>query len=83
MSVAGKVVLITGAARGLGREYAVSLAAKGARVVAGDVADCADTVSTVTDAGGNAIGTRLDVTDMGSAEAFAGPGWKPSGGSMR
>ena len=32
MTVENKVVLITGAARGLGREYAVSLAAAGARV---------------------------------------------------
>ncbi len=40
MSVADKVVLITGAARGLGFEYARALGQAGARVVAGDVADC-------------------------------------------
>ena len=71
MTVENKVVLITGAARGLGREYAVSLAAAGARVVAGDVLDCAATVATACDAGGQAIGVALDVTDMDSATAMA------------
>ena len=40
MSVADKVVLITGAARGLGFEYARVLGEAGARIVAGDIADC-------------------------------------------
>jgi NAD(P)-dependent dehydrogenase (short-subunit alcohol dehydrogenase family) len=34
MSVSSKVILITGAARGLGLEYANSLAAAGAHIVA-------------------------------------------------
>jgi 3-oxoacyl-[acyl-carrier protein] reductase len=68
MSVAGKVVVITGAARGLGFEYAKSLGAAGAHVVAGDVADCAAAVAA---AGNGAIGVRLDVADMASATAMA------------
>ncbi|MBT5264925.1 MAG: SDR family NAD(P)-dependent oxidoreductase, partial [Rhodospirillaceae bacterium] len=32
--MAGKVAIVTGAARGLGREYAIKLAAAGAKVVA-------------------------------------------------
>ena len=40
MSVADKVVLITGAARGLGFEYARFLGEAGARIVAGDITDC-------------------------------------------
>ncbi|HUN44758.1 MAG TPA: SDR family oxidoreductase [Acetobacteraceae bacterium] len=68
MSVEGKVVLVTGAARGLGCEYARTLGAAGARVVAGDIADCAPTAEA---AGNGAIGVRLDVTDMRSAEAMA------------
>jgi p-cumic alcohol dehydrogenase len=68
MSVADKVVLITGAARGLGFEYARALGAAGARVVAGDVADC----TAAADAAGNgAIGVALDVTDVASADAMA------------
>jgi len=68
MSVEGKVVLITGAARGLGFAYARSLGAAGARVVAGDVADC----SAAAEAAGNgALAVRLDVTDIASADAMA------------
>ena len=52
MSVAGKVVLITGAARGLGFEYARSLGQAGARIVAGDIADCAAAAEA---AAGNAL----------------------------
>jgi NAD(P)-dependent dehydrogenase (short-subunit alcohol dehydrogenase family) len=67
MSVADKVVLITGAARGLGFEYARALGQAGARVVAGDVADC----TTAADAAGNgAFGVRLDVTDIASADSM-------------
>jgi 3-oxoacyl-[acyl-carrier protein] reductase len=71
MTVADKVVLITGAGRGLGREYAISLAAAGARVVAGDVLDCSGTVADARATGGQAIGVPLDVTDMASAIAMA------------
>ncbi|MBS0644754.1 MAG: SDR family oxidoreductase [Acetobacteraceae bacterium] len=68
MSVAGKVILITGAARGLGFEYARSLGAAGAHVIAGDVADCTEAAAA---AGNDAIGVRLDVIDMASCEAMA------------
>jgi NAD(P)-dependent dehydrogenase (short-subunit alcohol dehydrogenase family) len=68
MSVAGKVVLITGAARGLGFEYARALGAAGAHVVVGDIADCAAAAAA---AGNGALGVRLDVTEMASAEAMA------------
>ena len=62
MSVAGKVILITGAARGLGLEYAKSLGVAGAHVVGGDVLDCEIP---------GAISVRLDVSDMASVEAMA------------
>ena len=68
MSVAGKIVLITGAARGLGAEYARSLGTAGAHVVAGDIADC----GLVADAAGNgAFGVHLDVTDVASCDRMA------------
>ncbi|HLY46899.1 MAG TPA: SDR family oxidoreductase [Stellaceae bacterium] len=70
MDVAGKVVAITGAARGLGQEFACSLAAAGASVIAADINDCTETLDLVGAAGGKAIATRLDVTDAASAHAM-------------
>jgi NAD(P)-dependent dehydrogenase (short-subunit alcohol dehydrogenase family) len=70
MDVSGKVVAVTGAARGLGQEFAASLAAAGARVVIGDISDCADTLDRVRQAGPEGVGVRLDVTDPGSARAM-------------
>jgi 3-oxoacyl-[acyl-carrier protein] reductase len=67
----GKVAIVTGAARGLGREFAKRLAAEGAAVVAADVRDCDDTVAAVVDAGGRALGLHLDVADMASCQATA------------
>lgn len=65
----GKVVLVTGGARGLGRAYCIAAADEGARVVAGDLADCEETVAAITANGGEAIGVRLDVGDATSCEA--------------
>jgi 3-oxoacyl-[acyl-carrier protein] reductase len=67
----GKVAIVTGAARGLGQEYAGALAAAGAKVVAADKRDCADTVARVEAGGGSAIGVALDVADAASAQAMA------------
>ncbi len=52
-SLAGKVAVVTGAARGIGRDTAVILRARGARVVASDLSEAvhdlaADEVATVT-----------------------------------
>jgi NAD(P)-dependent dehydrogenase (short-subunit alcohol dehydrogenase family) len=66
-----KVAIVTGAGRGLGREYAVKLAAAGARVVAGDVLDCAETVATIQAAGGRAAAVTLDVRDQASCNAMS------------
>ena len=54
----GRVIIVTGAARGLGRTYAERLAADGAQVVAGDVRDCDETVTAITAAGGKAPAAR-------------------------
>jgi NAD(P)-dependent dehydrogenase (short-subunit alcohol dehydrogenase family) len=66
-SLDGRVAVITGAARGLGREHALLLAAEGARVVVNDVdLDEADaTTADVRAAGGEAIANGDDCTDWG------------------
>jgi NAD(P)-dependent dehydrogenase (short-subunit alcohol dehydrogenase family) len=71
MEVRDKVVVVTGAARGIGQEFARSLAAAGAHIVAADISDCAQTLDQVRDVGGQAIGVRLDVADSASALAMA------------
>ncbi len=79
MDVADKVVAITGAARGLGQEFARSLAAAGARVIAADINDCAATLELVAAEGGKGIAARLDVTDAGSARAMVEAGLQAFG----
>ena len=66
-----KVVIVTGAGRGLGQAYAVEAARLGAKIVAGDVLDCGDTVRLIEADGGTAIGVELDVTKMGTVSAMA------------
>jgi NAD(P)-dependent dehydrogenase (short-subunit alcohol dehydrogenase family) len=67
LTVHGKVVIITGAARGIGQELARSLAAAGASIVAVDVNDCAATLELIEAENGKALGIRLDVRDAEGA----------------
>lgn len=69
-SLEGRVVLVTGAASGLGRATAHVLGAAGMSVVAADLAEsgASRAAEEVSDAGGTAIGVALDVTDAGTAE---------------
>jgi len=68
-SVAGKVVAITGGARGIGRCTAQALVRRGARVAIGDLhAELAE--KTAAELGGNAVAFELDVTDRDSFAAF-------------
>lgn len=71
MHLAGKVVVVTGAARGIGREFAGGLGVAGARIVAADIDDCGVTVEGLAAAGVSAISVRLDVRDPASAQAMA------------
>ncbi|MFI6581389.1 glucose 1-dehydrogenase [Embleya sp. NPDC050493] len=60
--LAGKVALVTGAARGQGAAHACRFAAEGAKVVLADVLD-EDGASLAAEIGADAVYTRLDVRD--------------------
>jgi 3-oxoacyl-[acyl-carrier protein] reductase len=80
----GKVAIVTGAARGLGRGYAKRLAGLGAKLAVVDLnlrsyeefeAEAKDmtadsTVAEIEAAGGTAIGIELDVTDYAAVAAM-------------
>ena len=65
----GQVAVVTGAARGIGREIAERLARGGAAVVCTDVMDPAEAVAAIEAAGGTAEGLVFDVTDGEAAAA--------------
>jgi len=71
MNVEGKVIVITGAARGIGQEYARYLAGLGARVVVADINDCAHTLDLVRSEKGTAVPAKLDVASAASAMEMA------------
>jgi NAD(P)-dependent dehydrogenase (short-subunit alcohol dehydrogenase family) len=66
----GKVAIVTGAARGIGAEFAVALATAGAKVVVADVLDGGAVVSRIAAAGGEAIFCQADVTSAASVAAL-------------
>jgi NAD(P)-dependent dehydrogenase (short-subunit alcohol dehydrogenase family) len=67
----GKVAIVTGAGRGIGRGEARLLAAEGARVVVNDLGDEAETVvAEITDDGGEAVANHDDVASWSGAEAL-------------
>src|SRR5436189_4694906 len=69
--ISGRVVAITGGARGLGLATAKELASRGARVAIGDLdGDLARVEAAALPGPGPHAGHPLDVTDPGSFAAF-------------
>jgi len=73
MHLTGKVALVTGAARDVGREIALGLAAEGAAVAVnynGSRDAAAEVVAEITKNGGKAIAYQADVADLGAVQAM-------------
>ena len=65
LGLAGRKILVVGAAQGIGNATAIWLSELGARVVAADVKDCRETASVHR----NMDSLRLDLTEPGTAES--------------
>ena len=70
-SLEGRVAIVTGGGRHLGRAYSMALAGDGASVVVADIIDPAPVVAEIASGGGRALAVDLDVTDRDSTEALA------------
>lgn len=78
----GKVVVVTGGARGIGGATAEVLAARGARVVIGDLLaqEASATTARIEEGGGVGIYVETDVTDLQSCEGLMATSVKRFGG---
>ncbi|WP_020649945.1 SDR family oxidoreductase [Solimonas variicoloris] len=71
-----RTIIVTGSGSGLGREYALALAAEGASVVVNDIRREAaqGVVDEITKAGGKAVVACEDITSMSGAQAIVDAG---------
>lgn len=87
----GKIALVTGAGGGIGKQYALALAGRGAKVVVNDLGSnrhgegeatkMADAVvEEITDAGGEAVADYGSVADADDAEAMVDRAYDEFGG---
>jgi NAD(P)-dependent dehydrogenase (short-subunit alcohol dehydrogenase family) len=78
--LANRVALVTGAAQGLGRAFAVALTAEGADVVGLDIEAQDDTAEAAGAGPGRFLGLRADVTDPAQVRAAVAAGVDRFGG---
>jgi 3-oxoacyl-[acyl-carrier protein] reductase len=62
-SLEGKIAMVTGGARGIGRAICTTLSQAGAYVVVADIVEGTETLKAITDAGGKGETKRFDVSD--------------------
>jgi NAD(P)-dependent dehydrogenase (short-subunit alcohol dehydrogenase family) len=65
-----KVVIVTGAARGIGRQYVLDIVAAGGSAIACDRASCDETLSLIPEGRDRAASAQVDVTDLASVQAM-------------
>lgn len=70
--LSGKVALVTGSSRGIGKAIAVAMAAQGAGIVVSSrtSADCDKVAAEIRDLGGDAIAIRCDINHREELEAL-------------
>ncbi len=71
MRLKGKVAIITGGARGIGKACGLCFAEEGARIVLADVLDGSQARDEIVKKGGEAVAVYTDVSDEGSTEEMA------------
>ena len=71
MNFKDKVVIVTGAALGLGQEYARQFARRGANVAVNDLRDCSETLGIIETEGAAGIAAKTDVTSAESTREMA------------
>ena len=70
MDFTGRVAIVTGAGGGLGRQHALALAARGAKVLVNDLGGAQSVVDEIKAAGGEALANAASVTDFVAVQAM-------------
>lgn len=79
MRLNGKVAIVTGGARALGKAYALRLAQEGAKLIIADILDGYETTNAIERQGGEAIFIQTDVTSEESTIKMAREGFERFG----
>ena len=81
-NLSGKVALVSGSGRGIGRSIALKLASQGAKLVVNDLDEAPgnEVAEEIRASGGEAIAVNGNVTEDGFADRFVGAGYDDLGG---